>query len=405
VTLANAPLVVMLVGAVAYAVLGGADFGAGFWQMVPGDSELRRGVRRHARDAITPVWEANHVWLIFVLVICWTCYPGVYGSIASTLALPLAIAGLGIVLRAIGYVVRGQARGGRIERPVEILFGAASVIVPFALGAVVGAIAAGRVPPGNARGDLVTSWLNPTSVVVGALFVVTAAYLAAVWLAADARRQGDIEVETAYRTLAIGTAGAAGVVALAGLITIEHYDERLWHNLIRWPAVAAVVLSAAAGLVAIGGLAARRLELARIVSVVAVTAVIAGWALAQRPEMLPGVTVTEAAAGHATLIAVLVGLAVGAVILVPSLFILFRMVLRGRFDPNAALQPAALPAYAPVLEPGRVVFVCGAGVLAGGLTLFFFSSDWTVVVGVSLMLVFGAIGFTVAARSLVAAEQ
>ena len=403
-TLATAPLVVMLVGVVAYAVLGGADFGAGFWQMIPGRDEQRRAVRSHARHAITPVWEANHVWLIFVLVICWTCYPGVYGSIASTLALPLAIAGLGIVLRAIGYVVRGQARGGRIERPVEILFGVASVIVPFALGAVVGAIASGRVPPGNARGDLVTSWVNPTSVAVGVLAVVSAAYLAAVWLAADARRQGDAEVESAFRALAIGTAAVAGVVALAGLITVDYDDERLWHNLVRWPAVAAVALSAAAGLVAIGCLATRRLESARIVSTAAVAAVIAGWGLAQRPEMLPGVTVTEAAAGRETLIAVLAGLAVGALILVPSLFVLFRMVLRGRFDPAAALQPAALPAYSPVLEPGRLVFLCAVGAVAGGLMLFFFSSGWTIAIGVSLMLVFGALGFGVAARSLVAAE-
>ena len=240
-TLASVPVCIMLVGVAAYAVLGGADFGAGFWQMVPGDSKQRKAVRSHARHAITPVWEANHVWLILVLVVGWTCYPGVYGSVASTLALPLTIAGLGIVLRATGYVVRSQAGAGRIERPVEILFGLASVIAPFALGAVVGAIASGRVPPGNARGDLVTSWLNPTSVVVGALFVVTAAYLAAVWLAADARRLGDSEVEASYRTLAIGTSAVAGVIALAGLITLHYDAERLWHNLIRWPAVAAVV--------------------------------------------------------------------------------------------------------------------------------------------------------------------
>src|SRR5262249_7346089 len=250
--------------------------------------------------------------------------------------------------------------GGRIERPVEILFGAASVIVPFALGAVVGAIAAGRVPPGNARGDLVTSWLNPTSIAVGVLAVVSSAYLAAVWLAADARRRGDVGVGGAYRELAIGTVFVGGVVALAGLITVERDDARLWHTLIRWPADAAVALSAAAGIIAILCLVNRRFELARIVSAAAVAAVIAGWALAQRPEMLPGITVSEAAAGRETLIAVLVGLAVGALILVPSLFVLFRMVLRGRFDPTAAMRPAQL-SYAPVREPGRVAVVCALG--------------------------------------------
>ncbi|HEY1480286.1 MAG TPA: cytochrome d ubiquinol oxidase subunit II, partial [Gaiellales bacterium] len=208
-TLDEVPLVILLLGLVAYAVLAGADFGAGFWQVTPGGGERERRIRDHARHAITPVWEANHVWLILVLTVCWTCYPGAFAAIASTLAAPLTIAALGIVLRATAYVLRSQTDTLRAHRTVERLFAISSIIVPFSLGAAVGGIASGRVPPGNARGDLITSWVNATSIAVGALAVVSTAYISAVWLAADARRDGDDELVEAYRTRAL----AAAVVA------------------------------------------------------------------------------------------------------------------------------------------------------------------------------------------------
>jgi cytochrome d ubiquinol oxidase subunit II len=158
---------------------------------------------------------------------------------------------------------------------------------------------------------------------------------------------------------------------------------------------------------ALAALATRRFALARVVSVGAVVAVIAGWALAQRPEMLPGVTVREAAAGRDTLIAVLVGLALGALILVPSLLVLFRMVLRGRFD-QAATEDTRLAPAPParrVRENGRATAVCVVGLVAGGLTLFIGDTAWTILVGVSLLLGFGAFGFGLVARSLASPEE
>ena len=136
-----------------------------------------------------PVWEANHVWLIFVLVVCWTAYPVAFGSIASTLAVPLFIAAIGIILRGTAYALRsGTARELASARPIDGVFAISSILTPFALGTVVGAIASGRVPVGNAAGDLVTSWLNPTSLVSATLAVAGVAYIAAVYLAADAAR-------------------------------------------------------------------------------------------------------------------------------------------------------------------------------------------------------------------------
>jgi cytochrome bd ubiquinol oxidase subunit II len=402
VTLAEVPLVVVLVGLVAYTVLAGADFGAGFWQLTPGQGEREQGVREYARHAITPVWEANHVWLILVLTVMWTCYPSAFAAIFSTLAVPLTIAGLGIVLRAIAYVLRGQT--GQ-SRSVEQLFALSSIIVPFFLGAAVGGIASGRVPPGNAQGDLITSWLNPTSIAIGVVAVATTAYISAVWLTADARRDGEGELVDAFRVRALWSAVATGAIAFASLLVVHNDAERLWHGLTTWPGVGAVIVSAAGGAGALALVVARRFEPARVVSVVAVAAIIAGWALAQRPELLPGLSISEAAAGRATLVATLIGLAVGSLILIPSLGILFGMVLGGTFSAAPAPQPLSAAGARPQMaDPARPTALCVVGLVAGTLVLVVGDAAWSIALGAGLLLVAGACGFVIVARSLVAAE-
>jgi cytochrome bd ubiquinol oxidase subunit II len=404
VTLAEVPLVVMLVGIAAYAVLAGADFGAGFWQLTPGNGEREQAVRAYASHTISPVWEANHVWLILVLTVSWTCYPSAFAAIASTLAVPLTIAALGIILRAIGYVLRGQLEASHRRRPAEQLFALSSIIAPFALGTVIGGIASGRVPPGNAQGDLVTSWLNPTSIAIGAVAVSATAYISSVWLTADAARDGEAELSEAFRSRALASAVVTGAVALASLIVVRSDAGELWSGLVSWPGIGAVIVSAIAGVLALGLVAGRRLEAARIVSVVAVAAIIAGWALAQRPEILPGLTISEAAANRATLVATLIGLAVGALILLPSLGILFRMVLGGSF--TAAATPAVLagPARAPaVWDPGRRTALCIVGLVAGALVLMVGDAAWSIAIGVVLLLGAAACGFIIVARSLASA--
>src|SRR5689334_23207705 len=138
----------------AYTVLAGADFGAGLWTLLTaGPLGGRDGarVRDQARHAMGPVWEANHVWLIFVLVVCWTAYPVAFASIMSTLCVPLFIGAVGIILRGASYALRGQLDAASGRRAVERVFALSSIMTPFALGTVVGAIASGRVPVGNAR--------------------------------------------------------------------------------------------------------------------------------------------------------------------------------------------------------------------------------------------------------------
>ena len=368
-TLAQAPLVLMLIGLAMYGVLGGADFGAAFWQLgARGDAD--RPLREHAYRAMGPVWEANHVWLIFVLVICWTAYPTVFASIFSTLSVPLFIAAVGIILRGAAYAVHAGTAREIERRRVDLLFSLSSILTPFALGTVVGGIASGRVPIGNARGDLVTSWLNASSIVVGVLAVATGAYVAAAYLAADAARAGLDQVAAAFRLRALAAGVITGALAAAALVVVALDAGRVGDNLVEWPAIVAVVASGVAGVATLEAVRRSRYELARYGASAAVGAVVVGWALAQRPELLPGITVDEAAAGHSTLVATMLGVAIGALLLVPSLAFLFGLVLRGRFDAEARLvdeRPAISERRTFPLLPAAVV----AGAVGLPLTLIF----------------------------------
>jgi cytochrome bd ubiquinol oxidase subunit II len=346
VTLAEAPLVLILIGLAAYAVLGGADFGAAFWQF-GARGERGAALREHAYRAMGPVWEANHVWLVFVLVICWTAYPQAFASIFSTLSVPLFIAAIGIILRGTAYAVHAGTAREIERRAIDGVFSISSLLTPFALGTAVGAIASGRVPIGNAAGDPLTSWLNPTSLLVGTLAVATGAYVAAVYLAGDAARAGLDDLAAAFRIRALGAGVVTGAIAFAGLAVVAYDADRLGDNLLAWPAVAAIAASAAAGLATLELVRRSRFEAARYGASAAVAAVVAGWALAQRPELLPGLTVEEAAAGRPVLIATIAGVALGAVILIPSLALLFGLVLHGRFDEQAAARSSDRATFAP----------------------------------------------------------
>jgi cytochrome d ubiquinol oxidase subunit II len=401
-TLAEAPLVLILIGLAAYTVLAGADFGAGFWQLLGGRGEREKALRNHAHHAMGPVWEANHVWLIFVLTVCWTAYPTAFGSIASTLAVPLFIAGIGIILRGTAYALRSGAASAREQRTIEVAFAGSSILTPFALGAAIGGIASGRVPVGNAGGDLVTSWLNPTSVVLGGIAVATAAYLAAVYLAADAVRIGRPEIELAFRTRALVMAVVAGAAALAGLAVVHNDAPRIWHGLTSGGGLAAVVVSALAGAGTIAFVLRRRYEPARVTAATAVAAIVAGWGLAQRPQFLPGLTIEQAAAGRSVTIATLVALALGALILVPSLGLLYALLLRGRFDQESS--PAGEARAAPGSARRELPLLPAAGLclVIGVAASVPFESAWGRIIGVPFLLAFVALGFLSLATEMTA---
>jgi cytochrome d ubiquinol oxidase subunit II len=404
VDLAEAPVVLILVGLAAYAVLAGADYGAGFWQLLGGRGEHDRALREHAHRAMGPVWEANHVWLIFVLVVTWTAYPVAFGSIASTMAIPLFAAGIGIILRGTAYALRSGATDMRELRRIEIGTAVSSILTPFALGAVVGGIASGRVPVGNAKGDLVTSWLNPTSMTLGVIAVASAAYLAAVYLAADAVRIERSDLESAYRRRALATAVVAGAAAVAGLIAVRSDAERIWNGLTSGAGLAAVIGSALAGAATVLLVFRRRYEPARVTAATAVAAIIAGWGIAQRPRFLPGLTIQEAAAGRSTLISLLVSLGLGALILIPSLGLLFSLMLRGRFDEEAApRRPYTAPVRARPIPP--LLPAAGVCLVVGVVATVAFDSGWGRVVGIPALFAFLALGSVALISAMTAAPD
>lgn len=324
-------LIVLLVGLTAYAVLGGADFGAGFWDLVAGGPERGARMRGFIHSAMGPVWEANHVWLIFVLVIAWTCFPVAFGPLMETLYVPLFLAAVGIIFRGSAYALRGEAATISEARGLGALFALSSILTPFFLGCTIGAIASGQVPAEGDPGQPFEVWTNPTAILIGVLAVATGAYNAAVFLAADAKRAGLEELTEAFRRRALGAAIVTGAIALGGLAVINSDAPDLFDGLTSGIGLLAVIGSALAGLVTIALIVSGRFEPARYTSAVAVGAIVAGWALAQRPDIFPGeLTLNDAAAGQPTLIFTLVGVVFALAIIVPSLVILFRLKLEGQ---------------------------------------------------------------------------
>jgi cytochrome bd ubiquinol oxidase subunit II len=403
------PLLFALIGLALYTVLAGADFGAGFWQFPIGSGSSGERIRDHAHDSMAPVWEANHVWLIFVITVVWTAYPAAFGSIASTLSIPLFIAAIGIILRGAAYALRAgtsplgdRSKSGR--RAIDTVFAISSIITPFALGTVIGGVASRRVPIGNAAGNLFSSWLNPTSILVGVLAVGTSAYLAAVYLAADAVRLHDSDLERRFRVRALSAGVIAGAIALAGIAVLHSDAYSLYRRLLEDDSLVALVLSLVAGSATLVLIWRSRFEAARYTAALAVGAIIAGWALAQNPIFLPGLTIQQAAAPHDTLLAVIVAVIAGAVILFPSLVLLFKLVLRGQLDhthTHTHIQPALVPpALLSTLAPGLLGRLAAACMLAGLGFLTVANAGWAHAIGVLALAGFIVCGFAAAVPSL-----
>jgi cytochrome bd ubiquinol oxidase subunit II len=327
VSAAQAVLAILFAALTAYALLGGADFGGGFWDLFAGTGEramARRGLIRHT---LGPVWEANHVWLIFVLVLLWTGFPPVFAAVASTAYIPLTLAALGIIGRGAGFAFRNASTQYGYQRLYGAAFAFSSVATPFFLGTVAGGIASGRIPPGIAGGNVLTSWLNPTSIVTGALAVGAGAYLAAVFLTRDAQQHAP-DLLPDFRRYATRAGISVGVLATAGLLVVRLDSPGLSTALWRGPALAVILVSIASGLASLALIYAGRYVAVRVTAGLAAAAVLWGWGVAQYPVLLlPDATIDKVAAHPAVLQALLGVTVVGAVVLLPSLswlFVLFQ---------------------------------------------------------------------------------
>jgi cytochrome d ubiquinol oxidase subunit II len=323
-SLADAAAVVLCVGATFYALFGGADFGGGFWDLVAGGAERGERPRATIQRSLTPVWEANHVWLIFCLVVLWTAFPSAFYAVMTTLYVPLTIAAFGIILRGSGFAFRKSIEGLSGRRAAGATFAISSLLTPFFMGTVVGAIAAGNVPA-EGNGDAFSSWLQPLPLLVGAIFVVSGVYLAAVFLVGDAHRADDAEMERYFQRRALGAAVVAGALAIVGLFVLDSEASYVYDRLIA-EGLPLVILSLLCGAAALVVLVRGDRRPLRPLAGGAFVALIWGWGVAQFPYLLPtSLRIDQAAAPDATLTIVLVVFGVAAIVVLPSLALLYTL--------------------------------------------------------------------------------
>jgi cytochrome bd ubiquinol oxidase subunit II len=321
---------IVMVSLNAYVLLAGADFGGGVWD------SFARGERRQAqRDlishAIAPIWEANHVWLILVIVLLFTCFPAAFSTIAILLHIPLTLMLLGIVLRGSAFIFRSygsesdttQQRWGRV-------FAIASIVTPVLLGMCVGAVATGAVgattlsPSGSFIDQFIKPWLTMFGIGVGLLALALFSFLAAVYLTVEAE---DKALQEDFRTRALWAAGAVFVIAF-GVLALSWTEAPMVRQMLMagpW-ALPLHIVTGIAAVTAIAALWTRHFRIARVAAAAQVTFILWGWAAAQYPYMLPPtLTIEAAAAPNRTLILILWALAAGACVLLPSLYYLFRV--------------------------------------------------------------------------------
>ncbi len=327
--ISTAVAIVLLLAVVAYAVFGGADFGAGFWDLTAGGAERGQRPRSVIERSIGPVWEGNHVWLIFIFVVLWTSFPEAFASITLTLFVPLTIAALGIVLRGASFSFRKAVVTTRDRRIFGGAFAVSSVLVPYCMGAVAGGVASGRVPAGGQAGDPVNSWINPTSILGGVLAVAAVAYLSAVYLVWDARRLGEAEMAGYFRRRAVVSAIVVAVIAVVGVFVLRADASYLFDGLTS-RALPPVILSVFCGVGALVLLVRDAPIGGRLLAILAVASIVVSWGVAQWPYLLPeSLTVSAAASPSGTLTAILAAVVLAAVIVVPGFVLLYVLDQKG----------------------------------------------------------------------------
>jgi len=373
-TIAVAAILFMVIAA--YALFGGADFGGGIWDLLAGGAERGRAPRDLIDEAITPVWEANHVWLVFILVLLWTAFPPAFAAIMTALFVPLSLSLLGIVLRGVGFAFRHTAERLRMQQLTGALFAAASLITPFFMGTVVGAVATGQVPV-HPAGNVVAAWTSPTAILTGFLFVAACAYVSAVFLVPEARGRGRRDL-TRYFALRATAAGAlTGALAGGTFAELSLSSPHVFAGL-TGVALPLVAISIAAGMAVLGMLWAGWYHAIglRATAAVAVATVVWGWGLAQYPYLFPtSLSLGAGSAPKASLVGEFVVAGLALLLVAPGFALLYflqqrRMLVAAETD--AELRVAARlerpvsgqPAVAPAPVAARVTTALVLALLA-----------------------------------------
>ena len=320
-------VIVLWLALIAYAVLGGADFGAGIWDLLA-FGPLRARQRHLIDQAIGPVWEANHVWLIFLIVGLFTAFPTAFSTLSIALFVPFTLALIGIVLRGAAFVFHLHAPGATLLRRFwGRTFSAASTITPFLLGAAAAAVASGhiRATGGQVKTDLWSLWTTPFALLIGAMAVALCAVLAAIYLTVEAQQAQDSALAAAFRWRALIAGAITAALGGIGLALMPMQAPLIWNGMLSH-ALPVVLATMLIGLLAAGSLLLKRYKLARAMIILETALLIGSWGVAQLPYLIPpDITVSNAASPAATLLALLVSTAVGMVVLIPSLWFLFRV--------------------------------------------------------------------------------
>jgi cytochrome bd ubiquinol oxidase subunit II len=336
---------ILFVVIAAYALFGGADFGGGIWDLLAGRTERGAAPRELIDEAITPVWEANHVWLIFILVLLWTAFPPAFAAIMTALFVPLSLSLLGIVLRGVGFAFRHTAQRLRMQQVTGATFAAASLITPFFMGTVVGAVVTGQVPV-HPAGNVLAAWTSTTAILTGFVFVAACAYLSAVFLVLEARQRGHRDLAGYFSRRATAAGVLTGVLAGGTLAELSVSAPRVFDRL-TGIALPLVAISVAAGIAVLGMLWLRwyhPLGL-RAAAAIAVAAVVFGWGLAQYPYLFPtSLSLAAGSAPTASLVAEFVVAGLAVLLVAPGfavLYVLQQRRLLTAADTDAELRQAA----------------------------------------------------------------
>ncbi len=320
----------LLLSLILYALMGGADFGGGMWDLLATGPRAPRQ-RKAIAEAIGPIWEANHVWLILVIVLLFTGFPAGFSAIMTALNIPITVMLLGIVLRGSAFIFRNydsksdatQIRWGRV-------FGVASFFTPFFQGTTLGALATGqiRVEHGRVMSGFFAGWLTPFALGCGLFALGLFAFLAATYLTLDSKDQPDLQND--FRARALWSGLALVPLALVVFVASRRVAPAMFQGLTRWWAPWLLALTSLFAVAALGALWLRRFAVARMAAIGQVTLILVGWSVAQYPNLVtPDVTVVNAAAPAITLRLLILALGLGATLLLPSLAFLFH-IFKGR---------------------------------------------------------------------------
>jgi cytochrome d ubiquinol oxidase subunit II len=320
---------IMLISLILYGVMGGADYGGGMWDLLA--SGVRAQRQRHAiAEAIAPIWEANHVWLILVVVLLFSAFPRGFSAIMIALHIPITAMLIGIVLRGSAFAFRKyDSTDDAVQRRWSTVFGVASFFTPFFQGLTMGALASGDI---HLVGDHVTTgffagWLTPFAFACGLFALALFAFLAATYMTVDTRSEPDLQQD--FRLRAIWAQIVSVLLAVLVFITSRDGAPLMYRGLTNWWAPLLLGWTALSALTVLLALWFRSFNLARVAAVAQVTIILIGWALAQFPHLVtPNVTIQNAAAPESTLKLLLLALGAGVVVVVPSLLYLLQIFKR-----------------------------------------------------------------------------